>query len=472
MALSPDGKNLAVANHLPSGAATEYFISAKVTLVDVDDPSEIKHVPLHNGSYALRDIAFSPDGKYIYATHLIGRFNVLTSQIEKGWINTNAVAILNADSNTYVTSVLLDDLYRGAANPASITPTPEGKTLLVTISGSHELFVIDREAMHRRIQYTLDATPARQYVLAQKTDSGPIPMFESPGNMVPPTVRFEEIPLELGFLAGIRTRVQLTGIGPGDILYAYEKVYVTSYFSDALDVADFSGPQVRTGLVHLQKGTPAMGRERYGELLFHDASQCFQQWQSCASCHPGQGRADGLNWDLMNDGIGNPKNTKSLLYSHATPPAMATGVRDDAVMATRAGFRYIQFHPIEDDKAKAVDAWLASLEAVPSPYLEQGKLSKSARKGKKLFERGTCVHCHTGPYYTDGQQHTMGNQGRLDRQNTWDTPTLLEVWRTAPYMHDGRSATLKEIFTVEKHGIEHTMTDEEIDNLVQYVLSL
>jgi DNA-binding beta-propeller fold protein YncE len=472
MALSPDGRRLAVANHLPSGAATEPFISAKISLFDVESPSNVHHVQLCNGSYALRDIAFSPDGKHIYATHLIGRFNVLTSQIEKGWINTNAVAIIDAESNTYMTSVLLDDLYRGAANPASIRLTPEGKTLLVTISGSHELFVIDREAMHRRIQNTIHTTPARQYVLAQKADNGPIPLFESPGHMEPPTVRFEEIPHELGFLEGIRTRVPLSGKGPGNILYAYNKAYITSYFSDALDIVDFSGPQVRTWLVHLQEIAPAMDRERYGEMLFHDASQCFQHWQSCASCHPGQGRTDGLNWDLMNDGFGNPKNTKSLLYSYATPPAMATGVREDAVMATRAGFKYIQFHSIEEDKAKAVDAWLASLEALPSPYLEQGKLSKSARKGKRLFESGTCVQCHSGPYFTDGQQHTMGMQGRSDRQNTWDTPTLLEVWRTAPYMHDGRYATLKEVFTVEKHGIEHTMTEEEIDYLVQYVLSL
>jgi cytochrome c peroxidase len=47
------------------------------------------------------------------------------------------------------------------------------------------------------------------------------------------------------------------------------------------------------------------------ERLFHDATIGHQSWQSCASCHP-DGRAGGLNWDLLNDGIGNPKNTKSV----------------------------------------------------------------------------------------------------------------------------------------------------------------
>ena len=70
---------------------------------------------------------------------------------------------------------------------------------------------------------------------------------------------------------------------------------------------------------------------------------CFQGWESCASCHPGGGRVDGLNWDLPNDGIGNPKNTKSLLLAHSTPPAMTLGVRSNAEAAVRAGIRHILF---------------------------------------------------------------------------------------------------------------------------------
>ena len=78
---------------------------------------------------------------------------------------------------------------------------------------------------------------------------------------------------------------------------------------------------------------------RKGEMLFNDATICFQQWQSCVSCHPGGGRLDGLNWDLVNDGIGNTKNTKSLLLAHKTPPAMIRGIRENAEAAVRAGFQ-------------------------------------------------------------------------------------------------------------------------------------
>ncbi|MHC4147198.1 MAG: cell surface protein, partial [Planctomycetota bacterium] len=83
-----------------------------------------------------------------------------------------------------------------------------------------------------------------------------------------------------------------------------------------------------------------MTAERRGEMLFNDALLCFQSWQSCASCHPSDARVDALNWDLLNDGLGNPKNTKSLLLSHETPPAMITGIRENAEIAVRAGFRH------------------------------------------------------------------------------------------------------------------------------------
>jgi len=121
-------------------------------------------------------------------------------------------------------------------------------------------------------------------------------------------------------------------------------------------------------------------------LLFNDARICFQNWQSCASCHP-DGRADGLNWDLLNDGTGNPKQTKSLLFSHKTPPSMITGIRSNAETAVRAGLRHILFSEQPEETAAAMDTYLRSLKPVPSPYLRNGKLSEAAKRGKKLLKR-------------------------------------------------------------------------------------
>ena len=105
---------------------------------------------------------------------------------------------------------------------------------------------------------------------------------------------------------------------------------------------------------------------------------------------------DGLNWDLLNDGLGNPKNTKSLLFAAKTPPNMALGIRANAQLAVRAGFRYILFTVPPEETAAAVDVYLESLKPIPSPWLEKGKLSRAAVRGRKLFLEPTlgCASCH------------------------------------------------------------------------------
>ncbi len=472
LALSPDGRVLAVANLLPSQPATGTYIAANVSLIDAVSLRMIKNIALPNGAFALKDILFSRDGNYIYATHLTGRYNVLTSQIEKGWINTNAMSIIDTKTQNLLTTVLLDDIYKGAANPCGLAVSDDGKKLFVALSGTHELFVIDRLGMHRRIESAKGKQHSSQTILPVSENENDIQIFEDPSKMEPVHVLFEHIPNELSFLAPVRQRIKLIGNGPIQVANYHNTFYITSYFSDGLDVVKLTDGKVENHFVEIGTKDIAHSEERYGEMLFHNAENCFQQWQSCASCHPGNGRVDGLNWDLMNDGIGNPKNTKSLLYTHSTPPAMITGIREDANACVRAGFKYIQFFDAEEEKAQAVDAYLKSLKPVPSPHLINGKLSESALLGKKLFEERNCVHCHSGPYFTNLQQYEMGTLGKYDKQNTWDTPTLIEIWRTAPYLHDGRYNNVKDVFKKGKHGLNEPLNESEINNLTEYVLSL
>jgi cytochrome c peroxidase len=151
---------------------------------------------------------------------------------------------------------------------------------------------------------------------------------------------------------------------------------------------------------------------------------------------------------------------------------MITGIRPTAEVAVRAGFRHIQFALVDENDARAVDHYLRSLKPVPSPYLVDGKLSAKALKGQQIFEDQKCSYCHPSPYYTDGKKHEIGTPGISDRTNKWDTPTLLEVWRTAPYLHDGRSATMMDLLISDKHGIRSDLSPEEFEQLAEYVLSL
>jgi cytochrome c peroxidase len=215
--------------------------------------------------------------------------------------------------------------------------------------------------------------------------------------------------------------------------------------------------------------------KRKGELNFNDAHICFQQWQSCASCHP-DSRADGLNWDLLNDGIGNPKNTKSMLLAHRTPPSMSLGVREGAEAAVRSGLKFILFAVRPEEDAQAIDEYLKSLTPTSSPFLVNGKLSPAAKRGEKVFRTAGCITCHPPPLFTNLQEYDLGLAKGMDAGKPFDTPTLIECWRTAPYLFDGRAYTMKEVLTTcnpqDKHGVTSKLTPTELDDLIAYILSL
>ena len=286
------------------------------------------------------------------------------------------------------------------------------------------------------------------------------------------------MPSNLAFLVGLRRRVPLGGIGPRGVAAIGSRVFAAEYFSDALAEVDLEAPPSQPAGQIALGPRPQWTEQRRGESLFFDATICFQHWQSCGSCHP-DARADGLNWDLMNDGLGNPKNTRSMLHSHHRGPAMALGVRPSAEAAVRAGITHILFSVRPEEDAKAIDVYLKSLEPTPSPRLVNGKLSPAAERGKKLFSNDTvgCAMCHSGPYYTDGRTHNIHSRGKYDKPgDTFSTPPLTEVWRTAPYMHDGHYLTIKELLIEGKHGVRGVkkakLSEKDLEDLAEFVESL
>jgi YVTN family beta-propeller protein len=451
-ALSPDGKLLFVANHLPAGAADTGYSAAQVSVIDTDTRKQIKLIDLPNGSTGMRGICISPDGQYVYTTHILARYQLPTTQLDRGWMNTNAVSIIDVATQSRYTTFLLDDVDHGAANPWAIACSPDGAHLFVTHAGTHELSVIDRVGLHRKLE-ALAAGKAVSNVI----DS------------------FNDVPRDLSFLGDLRQRIPLDGQGPRSLAVTQKHVFIGQYFSDSIAVMDLSAvgrsPQGAIPLNPDFQMTPV----RQGEIFFNDASLCFQKWQSCASCHP-DGRADALNWDLLNDGIGNPKNTKSLLLSHQTPPVMVTGIRDRAETAVRTGIRYIQFSQQPEENAAAIDAYLKSMEPVPSPYLKNGELSRSAGRGKRVYEAAGCGTCHSGPAFTNLQKYDVGTGMDRDRNTAFDTPALAEIWRTAPYLYKGQAATMRDVLTKnnpdDRHGKVSALSDEELHDLIEYILSL
>ena len=451
-AITQDGARLYVANHLPAGPADGDYTAAEISVIDVLSRTVSSTIPLPNGSSSLRGMVLSPDGAHVYVTHLLSRYQLPTTQLERGWMNTNALSIIDANSATLINTVLLDDVDLGASNPWGVACTPDGSLICVTHAGTHEISVIDRAGLHDKLNRI------------------------AAGERVSDVSRTaQDVPNDLSFLVGLRHRIKLEGNGPRGIVMLGNTAYAAEYFTDSIGVVDVTQEiRPRPRSLSLAPETP-VSIVRQGEIFFNDADLCFQHWQSCASCHP-DARVDGLNWDLLNDGIGNPKNTKNMLLSHVTPPAMSLGVRDTAEMAVRAGIRHIQFAVRPEEDAVAIDEYMKALTPEPSPYLVNGELSEAAKRGKTIFMQAGCAECHPAPLYTTLQHYNVGTATQLDKEDEYDTPTLIESWRTAPYLHDGRAATMREVLTKfnpnDLHGKTSDLSEEQLDDLVAYVLSL
>lgn len=479
-AATPDGNTVVVANLLPVGPADADIVAAEVSLIEMLDLST-SSIRLPNGSSSVRDVVVSPDGKTAYVVHILSRYRMPTTQLERGWMNTNALSVIDVAGKKLINTVLLDEIDLGAANPYAVEMSDDGANIYVSHAGSHEMSVIDAGKLREK----LAAVPKTMEEARAQGRTAATGVYAS--------VTVDDVPNDLTFLVDLRERVRLRrrwmpGLvsedkplinGPRGFDSIGSKLYVALYFSDALAMVDLESRQYDKVSVIPLGPEPQMSLRRRGEMYFHDADICFQQWQSCSSCHP-NARVDALNWDLMNDDIGNPKNVKSMLLAHRTPPAMSFGIRTTAEEAVRAGIRHIQFAvPPEEDKVpESIDEYLKSLKALPSPHLVDGKLSEAARRGKSLFHSAQvgCAHCHPAPLYTDLKLHDVGSRGELDRRDEFDTPTLIEVWRTAPYMHDGHYATIKELIVDGKHGARggeiESLSEQEMNDLVEFVLSL
>ena len=448
-AVTPDGRTVLVANHLPYTRTDSAFlgqVTPVVTVIDTQTQATTA-ISLPAGSNSLRGLCVSPDGKYAYVTHILSNFNLVPFRVDMGWINMNVLTVLDIAQRRRVNTVGLDELYYGAGNPWGVACTSDGKIVCVSHAGTHELSLLDTS------------------ILASTLGM----MFMSP--------QVGAISADPRLGTGPWRRLELPGKGPRGLAVVGSQIYVAEYFSDDLAVVDLqaagAGP-IRT----IALGpAPQWTVRRRGELLFNDATICYQHWQSCGSCHP-DGRADGLNWDLLNDGLSNPKNTKSMLLAHQTPPAMAEGIRMSAEEAVRSGLEHILFATRPEEEAAAIDEYLKSLQPVPSPRLVDGRLSPAAERGQQLFrsDRVGCHKCHPAPLYTDLKRHNVGSRSPSDFTDRFDTPTLVEVWRTAPYLHDGRYTTLKDLLVEGRHGRSRGppdgWTERELDELVEFVLSL
>jgi mono/diheme cytochrome c family protein len=132
-------------------------------------------------------------------------------------------------------------------------------------------------------------------------------------------------------------------------------------------------------------------------------------------------------------------------------------------------------------------AYVDSLTEVPrSPFRNpDGSLTDAARRGRTIFERSGCPACHGNAVYTDSADGMLHDVGTVlptsgDRLGGplegIDTPTLMGLWATPPYLHDGRAPTIQSIFTEhnpdDRIGRTSHLDAEELADLEAYMMQL
>jgi YVTN family beta-propeller protein len=236
-----------------------------------------------------------------------------------------------------------------------------------------------------------------------------------------------------------------------------------------------------------------------GKILFYSALQPMvgQRWISCASCHP-DGDADGRTWQNP-EGL---RNTTALFGMAWTHPIHWSADRDEVqdfehtirspLMQGRGLIRG-KVSPALDEPNKGRSGDLDALAAYSnvhkftlSPHAKNG-LSEIAKRGKEIFfsNETKCAECHSGPYYTDStpatpfKLHDVGT-GEDDPSEKmgpkYDTPTLVGIYRTAPYLHHGKAKTLEEVLVEynrnDRHGKTSHLSREQIADLVEFLKAL
>jgi cytochrome c peroxidase len=249
-----------------------------------------------------------------------------------------------------------------------------------------------------------------------------------------------------------------------------------------------------------------------GKLLFFDPRLSRDNTVSCASCHdPQKGWSNGARFAT---GIGGQKGGRSaptILNSgyqyfqfwdgralHVEGQALGPiqnpiemdltldelTAKLNMIDGYRGHFAKVFGTEVTTDGiAKAIGAFERTILSGNAPYDrykagDKQALSEAVQRGLKVFQnKGHCSACHSGHNFTDGGFHNLGvgilaenpDLGRfsetdlLGDRGAFKTPTLREIARTSPYMHDGSLALLEDVVDFyDKGGIRNPQLDEEI----------
>ncbi|HUV96867.1 MAG TPA: hypothetical protein VMV98_05295 [Acidobacteriaceae bacterium] len=498
MTLSPDGRRLYVTHVYPNPSPHRTPPESEVTVIDTRTAEVVDRMPLHSIAGVFH-VAVSADGRLGVVTELHPKNMVPLTAVEHGAVFEDTLTLFGADVGNQTVEVPLDDLDSYAVRPFGVAITPDKSRLYVSSGGSELVTVIDIPRLLRSIHlhrasiaYNLAASG--NYVVKRiPVGHDPRGMAISPdGHRLLVANRLDDTISVIDTRTnGIVSTIHLAGSKQLWSLNLALKVFS--------EVSITPEGRKRCADCHIDahhRNAPKMALSRMKEVLalrrgeqtFYTAHYSFHGGIGCANCHI-DSTFDGLNWDLEPDGMGrNILDNRLLEGIKDTAPFKWNGGNPN--LPTECGPRtekYFWRSQNYDDRTLAdLTAYINSLPARPNRWrLPDGKLTSAQERGKAIFDRtvdnfgkpipltSRCNSCHSGPLGTDQEKFDVGTKGPNDDSGVFDTPQLVNIALTAPYLHDGTAATLEEIWTVhnphDQHGRTNDLTKDELNDLIEYL---
>ena len=274
------------------------------------------------------------------------------------------------------------------------------------------------------------------------------------------------------------------------------------------------------------ENAPTSEKIALGKQLFWDPRWSKSGTVACASCHPPEhGWSDPRQFSLSFEGKPTPRHAPTIINRLFSDQQLWTGLRASredqarndsnrsdetvvqhlgAVPAYQEQFRTVFGKDLDPDGvAKAIAAYVRTILSGNSPYDrfqagDQSALSPAAQRGLALVQgKAGCGTCHTGFNFTDEGYHNLGvgmdretpdlgrytaTQKETDK-GAFKTPTLRDVARRGPYMHDGSAKTMAEVVAFYNRGGNPNpwqskaiqplhLTDQEQADLVAFLQAL
>lgn len=281
-------------------------------------------------------------------------------------------------------------------------------------------------------------------------------------------------------------------------------LYVHNFMDRSVSVFDVSPLVNGTSLTPVLLGTPTtitaeklapavlLGKQHFYDAF--DSRLALQRYISCAACH-NDGDQDGRTWDFTGFGEG-LRNTITLRGHGGTQqgPLHWTGNFDEVqdfenqIRGFAGGSGLIANGSphatlAEPNAGRSADldalaAYLQSLNVTgESPHLSTTSTA-DLQAGRQLFFQNNCITCHSGQQFTRSSLGVFADIGTTKPSTGTrlggplpglDIPTLLGLWKTGPYLHDGSAATLAD--AVRAHRTSN-LNDDQLRQLSTFLRTL